>query len=443
LKYSTITHLFTIIILSTSALASQQRFEEIEKRLAEIEVKTYSSFLNFSGELETRYDNFSKKDKNDSSASKNVSNSYFSNLFRLNLDAKPHKDVQFYGRLSMAKYWNDFYSYGKRPETALSGSTGRNKTNGEVYVERAYINWNFAKSYKLSVGRLPTIDGGPKHLHLSSSELGSYPLASFSAIFDGLALTKELIGNNYTFKTRFIYTPFQTPNFSNSLEGVRNSDGAKLDSKSDVFVLNFDFKNYKHSFANASTSIFQVMRVNNLNFYTVNNGTTALGNNTASFTTLSFYHELNNVLKTRTDIYLTYKYSWTKSKGCLIGSAQSCTTAGYYSNGEETSTNGYNIWLGAKNQFATDYFFGLEYIYNDTYGTTSNSAKAEVANLYGVTASKTAHLYFTTHINTALSLIIGSYQQKSWRTFTGGVFSLGTPANLKTNVTYTRFIASF
>ncbi|EQC50461.1 DUF3373 family protein [Bacteriovorax sp. DB6_IX] len=443
MKKSFINLTILFITLAFSTNASQERFEEIEKRLAEIEVKTYSSFLNFSGELETRYDNFTREDKDDSAASKNVSNSYFSNFFRLNLDAKPHRDVQFYGRLSMAKYWNDFYAYGNRPVTALSGSTGRNKTNGEVYVERAFINWSFAKSYILSIGRLPTIDGGPKHLHLSSSELGSYPLASFSAIFDGMALTKEFTGNGWNLKTRAIYTPFQTPNFSSTLEGVRNSDGAKLDSKSDVFVLNIDLKKYQMSFAESSSTILQIMRVNNLDFYTVNNGTTALGNNTASFTTLSFYNEFTNVLDTNTDLYLTYKYSWTKSKGCLIGSGTTCTTGGFYSNGPEKSTTGYNLWLGAKNEIFEENYIGFEYIYNDTYGTTSNSAKAEIANLYGVTASKTAHIFYTNHINSALSLIVGAYQQKTWRTFTGGVFTLGSPANLKTNVTYSRFIAHF
>lgn len=349
--------LLTTTTMSMLVVAGAQA-QTLEERVEALEYKSYENFLKVSGELEMRFDSVNRNNKegytyitdattygtdlataNASSAigtflgtacgddwrSSTTDNSkdgcvtlgddqkdnatYARMFMNLNIESNPSNRLTFYGRLSMAKYLSEISSTGNRPnEAAFSDlSAGANADRANLWVERAFANYKMNDTTTLTFGRLPTIDGAPLHHHRNQPMTGSYPIMAFSASFDGIAVTKN-IGQSHV--ARVIYSPFSTPNYSDSISKQTNSDGDRVPRLADAFAAMYEY-NTQVSFARK----LHVIAMHN----SIGSMPIAGTNLTLGLQRTAFYAELLGIAGSNFSVAVHGMSSTTQSDGSVIG----------------------------------------------------------------------------------------------------------------------------
>ena len=92
-------------------------------------------------------------------------------FLRLNMESKPSDRLSFYGRLSMAKYMTMTSESGiaaKTGDAFYDFSAGTSPRDASIWVERAFANYKTSNNGVFTFGRLPTINGAPISIFLSS-----------------------------------------------------------------------------------------------------------------------------------------------------------------------------------------------------------------------------------------------------------------------------------
>ena len=186
--------------------------KELSEVLAVVERKTLVDTLEWNGELRTRADWYSYRGRyNDVTGArvreKDNVQGLISNRFRLNMASKISDDLQFHGRLTMFKNWNESY-YGDYGQSAES----REPTDSSLFVERAYVDYFFKLHEKLPMaltfGRLPMADGLPSNLRDDLPRQSIFPSLAYDVVSDGVGLSimlEELTGLNDS-AFRYIYS---------------------------------------------------------------------------------------------------------------------------------------------------------------------------------------------------------------------------------------------
>ena len=167
--------------------------EQLSEILEVVERKTLVDTLEWSGELRTRADWYSYRGQyNDDTGAKvrekDKVKGLISNRFRLNITSKISDDLQFHGRLTMFKNWNDS-NYGNYGQSAES----REPTDSSLFVERAYVDYFFQLHEKLPMaltfGRLPMADGLPTNLRDDRPRQSIFPSLAYDVVSDGVGLS--------------------------------------------------------------------------------------------------------------------------------------------------------------------------------------------------------------------------------------------------------------
>src|SRR5690606_4524233 len=192
-----------------------------------------------------------------------------------------------------------------------------------VFLERAFANYAFTKSFIFSAGRLPTVDGMPKHMSRDQAMMGNYPTLAYSAIFDGVAFTYLKSIGAHKFTGRFVYTPFSQLNLNNRSKRVVDSSNQKVDSLEDGYSLMFEYENEQLSWARRAHIILQYL-VND-NFYL------PLSTNNNLYAYLSRYviaSQFDDVASTGFDFGLSFVHNRLRSRGAIPGVGGWMTASG-------------------------------------------------------------------------------------------------------------------
>ncbi len=450
------------------ATASAATVADLEKRVEELEFANYSNFFSWSGSLENTFDYATKEDKTNAASKVGGNSTYFQTQLFIDMESKPSDKLSFVGRMAMRKYWNDVSFDGANigAGNVVSGhangdgifsslSNGRSQGTGQPYIERAYVNYSFTNNLIFTIGRLPTIDGMPKHISSGGGQLGSYPALAFSAILDGAALTykSNLLGGDLA--TRVIYTPLQYVNFGAATAAVsgsgpsntKDSNGERVSTSAPMYSLMLDY-NKKVSFAQNANFIVQYVKIDDAFFGATGTNTTALGgsiSNPAASTlrttvdTISAYLELRRIMNTGLTMSFAYATTDIESRGGL--------TAAGYNNGCANNTakcksDGSRYIVSARYDFAK-FGFGAEYIDNGANSFTYDSVPRSPLNLYGTGSSTATHLYANYNIDSNAKVVLGYEMQEIDKTYVNSVFGPGTKADIERSNVYTRFITNF
>lgn len=169
--------------------------DNIYDTLDEVETKSLKDRVNFGIELRTRLDNWKVDDFVLSDRVTTVSESndnFWSNRFRINMDAEITKGLQFHGRLALLKNWADSDS------AALSSDPNRaHLPSGDtnLKVDRAYIDWVPQGSpipIAFTFGRQPSSEGPPFEYKENRLRQSTYPALLFDGESDGIVATLGL-----------------------------------------------------------------------------------------------------------------------------------------------------------------------------------------------------------------------------------------------------------
>ena len=329
---------------------------EISDLAESAEANRFKDKINFGLGFKTNIDNFNKKYADGHTVK---SNNVWSNKFMLHMKADIFDNMNFYGRLSMYKYWGSDIIH---PYTYYDNMQGRVPADSAVYVERAYINWFFNKgtSYPmaLTIGRQPSADGPSNQFKDNTVRKGTYSVLLYDGAADGVVFTtdiSELIDNPQSFlrlgySKGFGYSE-TSPNVGNAFIGASNND--IKDTNVFGIFLDTTIPNTKNSFIQLSYSHMFNIVANPLD------ANSSTNKNIGSVDLFGAMVELTNLNNTHLDLFAQFGYVSSHPNGELYPNYGGLLSA----SGNTDSKEGYSTWLGMRYGFGTKQKFkvGLEY----------------------------------------------------------------------------------
>ncbi|WP_456433466.1 DUF3373 family protein [Thermosulfuriphilus sp.] len=172
----------------------EKDISEIYDTLDEVETKAIKDRINLGAELRTRVDFYKLKDYLDKNTNQKidwVNDNYWSNRFRLNLEARISPRLFFHGRLAVYKNWSD------SDRITLYSDPNRSHVpdNTTVKLDRAYVDWivpDLPVPLALTFGRHPSTEGPPFEFKENRARQSTYPALLFDGEADGIVATLGL-----------------------------------------------------------------------------------------------------------------------------------------------------------------------------------------------------------------------------------------------------------
>ena len=347
-----------VTVLKKVQIENTQAIEEVNDYTEEVEANSFKDKLEFGLGFKTNLDNFSKEY---ASGRKVSSNNVWSNKLMLNMKADISKDMNFYGRLSMFKYWggNNVHTY-----TYYDNMQGRAPSNSALYVERAYLNWFLLQDSSVpisfTIGRQPSSDGPSSQFKDNVVRKGTYSGLLYDGAADGLVLTaniSKLVNNPKTY-VRVGYSKGYGYNESeddvgNAFVGPSNNDI----EDTNVFGIFLDttLPNVENSFIQVSYSKMVDVVANPLDTNSTQN------KNIGDVDLYGAMIELTNFNDSKLDLFAQYGHSVAHPNGNSYASYGGLLSSG----GDTSQKSGDSIWLGSRYGFGKKQCFkvGLEYNY--------------------------------------------------------------------------------
>jgi len=323
---------------------------------------------------------FNKKYADKSSV---VNSNIFSSKLMLNLRADIVKNINFYGKLSMYKYWGSSYVH---QYSYYDNMQGRVPSNSALYVERSYINWFFYKDSKfpmaLTIGRQPSSNGPSYQFKTDTKRKGTYSALLYDGAADGVVFTMNL-SNILDLKRTYLRLGYAKGfGYVETSLDVHNAYIGSVNNKikdTDVFGIFFDSSlfNIDNSLVQFSFSKMKNIVANPLD----SNDSTNV--NIGDLDLIGFSIELQKVADSNFDIFMHYGYSksYPNAKTYIdYGGLLSKTSTKNY-------VNGHAIWLGSRYSFGSKhkYKIGAEYNYGTRYWINITQG---ASNLYNKLATR-------------------------------------------------------
>lgn len=422
-------------VIALAVLSSTAYGASLEERVEDLEFARDLNTWEFSGELEARYDYL---DVENTTQNSNYSESQNSLWLRFDMHSKRSQKLDFYGRLSMSKYFNDFTRRaGNTSAVSNSGGAGRDKSGSEVYVERAFINYKIDNNLSFSIGRLPTIEGPSYHLQKGTARSGTYPQLAYGAELDGMALTYGTQALGGTLALRAIYTPLNQVNDTATAIDSRylGAGGIKISSTEQMYSAMADYEKLNLGWANRLNFIVQYVGFKDFFIDQVTSGS-AVSNLNFDYDAYVAYFELNGIANSGLDIGFTYKHTKTDSRGGIA------TVGGVFTDGTDGSNDGNVFMLDARYTFGA-FKLGYEFLKADDYAFQVGLADIDAIGFYSTPASTGHHIFGSYDLNSDMRLILGYMMQDRDKLYVNGVLGDGADIEKKVNAGYARLITNF
>lgn len=425
-------------VIALAVLSSTAYGASLEDRVEDLELSRDLNTWSFSGELETRYDYFNEEDKKNDG---HYNEDQYSLWARFDIHSKRSDRLDFYGRLSMSKYFNDFTKrINSESSISAAGGAGRNKNGAGIFVERAFINYKIKNNLTFSIGRLPTIEGPSFHLQKGTARSGSYPQLAYGAQLDGMALTygtKVLDGN---MSVRAIYTPLNQRNVGGTAgqSGYADLNGASVSSTEDMYSVMVDYEKLNLGWANRFNFIGQYVGFNDFFYDAVDTSGAADSDLYFDYNAFVVYLEANGIANTGLDLGFTYKKTSIDSRGGIAAAGG----AGIFTSGTDEKNDGNVFMLDARYSFGK-FKLGYEFLKADEYAFTVGLSDIDAIGFYETPDSTGHHVYASYDFDSDLRLILGYMMQQIDTNYIQNVLSAGTDADTKVDAGYARLIANF
>ena len=380
----------------------------------EIEANSFKDKIDFGLTFKTNLDNFNKKYADGRSV---ASNNIWSNKLMINMKADISKNMNFYSRLSMYKYWG---SSNIHPYSYYDNMQGRVPSNSALYVERAYINWFFYQDsllpMALTIGRQPSTDGPSNQFKDNSTRKGTYSALLYDGAADGLVLTtniSKILHNPKSFfrigySKGFGYSE-TSQNVGNAFVGASNNDI----EDTNVFGLFLDT-----TVPTIDNSLIQLSYSKMLNIVA-----NPLDNNTSTnidIGSVDLYgamFEFTNLKDSNLDFFTHFGYSIAHPNGNGY-----LNYGGLLSQAGDTSDkSGYSTWVGLRYGLGQEqtYKLGFEYNYGSQNWINLTQGSFDIYNKLS-TRGNAYEAYFMYVINRYSNLRLGyinidyNYTRSGW-----------------------------
>jgi regulator of replication initiation timing len=425
--------------ISEGSAIDPEEIEELDERLGEVEMLSFSDRIQFGIGFKTRVENF-KKEMSDGTSFND--NNIWSSKVMLNLKSKITDDMKFGGRLSMYKYWADSTKHTLNNNDSMQG---RIPSDSTLYVERAYIDWVLNSGSDvpvvLTIGRQPSSDGPSYTFMDDTTRKSTYSALAFDGASDGLVTTINLAKvtgiENTAFRIAYgkQYQHDETNPYSMTPFTGANDDNDINTKDSNILGLFFDT-----SIPNVPNSLVQLGYVNakDLN---------VMGSNIGDVSIYGASVELQNIASTGLDFFAHYGVSSAKSNGGYV-----TMSAGFDMNGDGDATNDYMnmsllgaspttsidtstkkgnaFWVGSRYTLPNKGKIGLEYNQGSENWFSFTNAPHDTYNKLATRGNAT-EVYYIQPINKYSFLRVGSVVMDYKYSMSGS--PLGTPMQISQN----------
>jgi len=329
-----------ILMLALSSLpafaVSQTEIDDIKSRLEELEYKGYENYVKFGGMLENKYINYELEDKKATTdAARYTRLQRFATRANLDVAATPRKDTAVYMRLTMSKFWNRFNttSVNNSDDGTLSTTnsfgdmrTGTQPGHATFYLTRAFLQYEPLEDMKLSIGRLPTVDGHPKEYETGSKEGSAYHTFVLSATLDGLALSKRFRFKDHSvLAAKAIFSPYQyhdenvatIVDLKNSGE-LYDSAGASVDGMDNLYTAIIDYETRSIPLVERAKILYTFAQYNDVYMGTATTASSGVGSSSnlrVDVTKHVASLDLRGILNSGLDLSFSYAGVKSESKG--------------------------------------------------------------------------------------------------------------------------------
>lgn len=415
----------------------------LEERISELEANSSLNIFNFRGTFITRYDDISSDNsKATTGAYKHDHLGYFRMRFSLDVDANISKNVKFYSRYTTTKHFNTWTKTGSGLGFGDDIYASDDYAGSAVVLEKAYLDMNIPDTnLTVSMGRLPTADGAPTHYWDGRARMGTYPLLSYGAVLDGVALTYNLdqyMPEGHKLAARAIYSPFSSINIDSQGSPYQvpptqnqNTGGAATNPIKDFYTLQLDYSTNSAGFTDNLSLIAQHNVLSSINMPISAAATSDLR---FSLQSTNVTAEMNGIAGLPLDILLSHLMTEVHSQGTVAGLGVGFGTAL-----DDDKIRGSMSLISTRYRLGS-WLLGLEYGHGTKGLLFAGGTAEDLTNMYG-TPGDLYHGYVTKKFTDTLSLRLGYYQQNEKYThITVGPIS---DSEKKVDVGYAHFRADF
>ncbi len=413
------------LALSGTALAAEKE-KSLEERVEALEFASYASSVTWSGYFQTRYDYLTIKQDGLPDQHQVMHRL----LGGIDFKANPHEKFSVFGRVAFGKFYNNNPLGVPGTSTTFSGAR-RYADDGKAYIERFFINYTPIDWFTFTAGRLPTVDGPPRHILDGRPRLGSYPSQVYSVSLDGYALTfNPKIGDNQSLSLRYVLSPLsfmqvsgsQTSGNTNIYENIPTGvPGKENASVRDINSWMVDYSITGTSIARNIGLVYQGLKFENLGI------TPALRMTVVKHAT---YVELEDIAQIGLTAYVSYTMSDVKSKGGQIVGVNPVTGApiriSALTNAADGSEKGHGVIGGLAYKLPVEALkspsLGVEYVEGSKNYVNFERTSDEAFSLYDIRGSA-GQVYYLQPVLPGLTVRLGYQQAKP--DYSTGI--LGTP----------------
>jgi hypothetical protein len=400
-----------MLVLTFPAYADEQSvnqsIQELRREIDELKMQKDLEYFSFGGTLINRYDHVNNYSK---PADRAEYFDFFRLQFSLNMAADISKRLQFYGRYTTSKYYNQYNSQPYMGTGTTAGGTHDNTRptpndplrdmraastydSGPVsYLERAYFNFKFSEDTIFSAGRLPTSNGPPAQWQEGVAREGTYARMGFSANYDGVAIKQNMVNNSENeFSGLLLFTPWSEVNDDGIFtDAIKNrqvaANGDVINSYHNVYAIILDYKNKGSDNYNNLNVIGQMLHQD----IKPSDG----GGFHIDYKAITLYAAVEDLMRSGFDLSLTYATTISKSTGqANFGSGP----VGWLTNDNEATSTGKSYLAQVRYKInSKDFnfpFVGFEFVQGDKYFQFDEFAARDLANFYAVRGSA-SHLYY-------------------------------------------------
>jgi hypothetical protein len=387
--------------LKKEQVQNTQAIEEVSDFAEEVETQTLQDKLEFGLGFKTNLDNFNKKYADGHTVK---SNNVWSNKLMLNLKADIYDNMNFYGRLSMYKYWG---SSNIHHFTYYDNMQGRVPSDSAIYVERAYLNWFFLEdSYvpmALTIGRQPSSDGPSNQFKDNTSRKGTYSALFYDGAADGAVLTANI--------SKVIDIP-QSYLRVGYAKGFGNSESSEYVGNAFIGASNNDIKDtnvvglfFDTTIPSLNKSLIQLSysRMFDIVANPLDTNTTS-NKNIGDVDLFGAMVEVTDFKENHLDFFAQYGHSSAHPNGSSYNNFGGLLSAG----GDTSTKHGDAVWLGTRYGFGknAEYKFGLEYNYGSKNWINLTQGSFDIYNKLS-TRGSAYETYFMYVINRYANIRLG------------------------------------
>ncbi|RYZ85570.1 MAG: DUF3373 family protein [Proteobacteria bacterium] len=395
--------------LSGTALAAEKE-KSLEERVEALEFASYASSISWSGYFQTRYDYLTIKQDGQPDQHQVMHRL----LGGIDFKANPHEKFSVFGRVAFGKFYNN-NPLGVPGTSGTFSGARRYADDGKAYIERFFINYTPIDWFTFTAGRLPTVDGPPRHILDGRPRLGTYPSQVYAVSLDGYALTfNPKIGDNQSLSLRYVLSPLSFMQVSSTQNSVNTNiyenipTGVPGKENASVRDLNSWMADYSLTGTSVARNIglvYQGLKFENLGI------TPALRMTVVKH---AAYIELEDIAQIGLTAYVSYTTSDVKSKGALIVPGAPFPISAL-TNAPNGSEKGHGVIGGLSYKLPVDALktpsLGVEYVEGSKYYINFERTSDEAFSFYDVRGTA-GQVYYLQPLLPGLTVRVGYQQAK-------------------------------